>query len=118
MLAGPAPPPRPPHRGPRGRDVHPRPRRPRLTLLTADDDPRWQPQAEAVRRAGIPLALRSVRTAARRETVPGQWARLLGADRADTALLVRPDGHIAWRGTCPADPRTLPALVRRVLAAP
>ncbi|MER8120471.1 FAD-dependent monooxygenase [Streptomyces sp. NPDC094031] len=91
---------------------------PGLTLLTADADPRWQPQAEAVRRAGIPLALRSVRTAARRETVPGQWARLLGADRADTALLVRPDGHIAWRGTFPTDPRTLPALVRRVLAAP
>ncbi|MEU5798173.1 FAD-dependent monooxygenase [Streptomyces sp. NPDC047813] len=91
---------------------------PGFTLLTADDDPRWQPQAEAVRRGGIPLGLRSVRTAARRETVPGQWARLLGTDRADTALLVRPDGHIAWRGTCPADPRTLPALVRRVLAAP
>ncbi|MYR03914.1 MULTISPECIES: FAD-dependent monooxygenase [unclassified Streptomyces] len=91
---------------------------PGFTLLTADDDPRWQPHAEAVRRAGIPLALRAVRTASRREAEPGQWARLLGAGHADTALLVRPDGHIAWRGVRPADPAALPALVRRVLAAP
>ncbi|MFJ3651634.1 FAD-dependent monooxygenase [Streptomyces murinus] len=91
---------------------------PGLTLLTADEDPRWQPHAEAVRRAGIPLALRAVRTASRREAEPGQWAYLLGAEHADTALLVRPDGHIAWRGVRPADPATLPALVRRVLAAP
>ncbi|MEU6466122.1 FAD-dependent monooxygenase [Streptomyces sp. NPDC046976] len=91
---------------------------PGFTLLTADDDPRWQPQAEAVRRAGIPLALRAVRTASRREAEPGQWAYLLGAEHADTALLVRPDGHIAWRGVRPTDPAALPALVRRVLAAP
>ncbi|MFD9429068.1 MULTISPECIES: FAD-dependent monooxygenase [unclassified Streptomyces] len=89
---------------------------PGLTLLTADEDPRWQTQAEAVRQAGVPLALRAVRTAGQREAEPGQWARLLGADHADTALLVRPDGHIAWRGALPADPTTLPALVRRILA--
>ncbi|MFF3389922.1 hypothetical protein ACFYW1_03055 [Streptomyces sp. NPDC002669] len=43
---------------------------------------------------------------------------MLGTGHADTALLVRPDGHIAWRGTRPADLSTLPALVRRVLATP
>ncbi|NDZ61843.1 2-polyprenyl-6-methoxyphenol hydroxylase [Streptomyces anulatus] len=89
---------------------------PGLTLLTTDENPRWRAQAEAVRHAGIPLALRAVRTAGQQEADPGQWARLLGADHADTALLVRPDGHIAWRGALPADSTTLPALVRRVLA--
>ncbi|MEU6389325.1 FAD-dependent monooxygenase [Streptomyces sp. NPDC046939] len=84
---------------------------PGFTLLTADEDPRWQAQAEAVRRAGFPLTLRAVRTAGQQEADPGQWARLLGADHANAALLVRPDGHIAWRGTLPADTRTLPALV-------
>ncbi|MEV5687590.1 hypothetical protein AB0L68_31070 [Streptomyces sp. NPDC052164] len=67
-------------------------------MLTADEDPRWQAQAEAVRQAGAPLTLRAVGTAGQQEADPGQWARLLGADHADTALLVRPDGHIAWRG--------------------
>lgn len=28
----------------------------------------------------------------------GGWAQKIGASRADVALLVRPDGHIAWRG--------------------
>ncbi|WP_374205177.1 hypothetical protein [Streptomyces sp. TRM72054] len=31
---------------------------------------------------------------------------------------MRPDGHIAWRGTCPTDLSALPTLVRRVLAVP
>lgn len=91
---------------------------PGFTLLTADVTPQWQAQAEAVRHAGIPLTLRTVRTAAQREAEPGRWARLLGTGHADAALLVRPDGHIAWRGPCPADLSTLPALVRGVLAAP
>nr|WP_308050753.1 FAD-dependent monooxygenase [Streptomyces sp. TRM72054] len=52
---------------------------PGFTLLTTDDDPQWQVQAEAIRQAGIPLTLRAVRTAAQRETEPGQWARLIGA---------------------------------------
>ncbi|MFD4859044.1 FAD-dependent monooxygenase [Streptomyces atratus] len=91
---------------------------PGFTLLTPDDDPQWQVQADAVRQAGIPLILRAVRTAAQREAEPGQWARLIGADHADDALLVRPDGHIAWRGTCPTGLSAFPALVRRVLAAP
>ncbi|MFF2009669.1 FAD-dependent monooxygenase [Streptomyces sp. NPDC058195] len=90
---------------------------PDFTLVAADDAPQWRPQAEAVRQAGIPLTLRTVRTAAQREAEAGPWARLTGAEHADVALLVRPDGHIAWRGTCPADLSTLPALVRRVRAA-
>ncbi|MFJ5720478.1 FAD-dependent monooxygenase [Streptomyces sp. NPDC093149] len=91
---------------------------PGFTLLTADDDPQWQLQAEAVRQAGIPLTLRAVRTGAQQEAETGQWARLIGTDHAGAALLVRPDGHIAWRGTCPADLSTLPDLVRRILATP
>ncbi|MFF9570494.1 FAD-dependent monooxygenase [Streptomyces sp. NPDC014685] len=89
-----------------------------LTLLAADSDPEWQRQAEAVRQAGIPLTLRTIRTAAQREAEPGQWASVLGTEHADAALLVRPDGHIAWRGARPADLSTFPALVRRVLATP
>ncbi|MFF8615367.1 FAD-dependent monooxygenase [Streptomyces sp. NPDC015350] len=91
---------------------------PGFTLLVADGDPEWQRQAEAVRQAGIPLTLRTIRTGAQREAEPGRWAGMLGTEHADAALLVRPDGHIAWRGARPADLSTLPALVRRVLATP
>lgn len=91
---------------------------PGFTLIAVQETPEWQRQAEVVQRAGIPLTLRSVRTATQREAEPGQWARLIGSDHEDAALLVRPDGHIAWRGACPADLSTLPALARRVLAVP
>ncbi|MFD9457985.1 hypothetical protein ACFWBC_33465 [Streptomyces sp. NPDC059985] len=70
---------------------------PGFTLLAPDNEPKWQVQADAVRQAGILITFRAVRTAERREAEPGQWARLLGADHSDAALLVRPDGHIAWR---------------------
>ncbi|WP_353962608.1 hypothetical protein [Streptomyces sp. NBC_00378] len=66
---------------------------------------------------GWNFTLRSVRTAAQREAEPGQWARLIASNHEDAALLVRPDGHIAWRGTCRSDLSTLPALTWRVLAA-
>ncbi|MER5497747.1 FAD-dependent monooxygenase [Streptomyces sp. NPDC002466] len=91
---------------------------PGFTLLVADGDPEWQRQAGAVRQAGIPLTLRTIRTGAQREAEPGRWSSVLGTEHTDAALLVRPDGHIAWRGARPADLSTLPALVRRVLATP
>ncbi|MFF8712655.1 FAD-dependent monooxygenase [Streptomyces sp. NPDC015184] len=91
---------------------------PGFTLLVADGDPEWQRQTEAVRQAGVPLTLRTIRTGAQREAEPGRWSSVLGTEHADAALLVRPDGHIAWRGARPADLSTLPALVRRVLATP
>ncbi len=87
---------------------------PGFTLLAAEDDPRWRRQVEATRQTGVPLALRAVRTGAQREAEPGQWARLIGPGHAGAVLLVRPDGHIAWRGARPT--ANLTALVRRVLA--
>ncbi|MGA5821017.1 FAD-dependent monooxygenase [Kitasatospora sp. NPDC094028] len=84
---------------------------PGFTLLTATDGPAWRRQAEAARRAGAPVTHRAVDTGTQREAAPGQWDRLVGAS---TALLIRPDGHVAWHGTDPA--ADLGAVLRGVLS--
>ncbi|MER7673634.1 FAD-dependent monooxygenase [Kitasatospora sp. NPDC096128] len=88
---------------------------PGFTLLTATYDPAWRGQAETVQQTGIPLAFQAVNTAGRREASPGLWGRLVGIGGAPGAVLVRPDGHVAWRGTDPAV--DLQAVLRRVLSS-
>lgn len=88
---------------------------PGFALLTGTDSPRWRREADAVREAGIPVRARALCDGARREAVPGEWARGLGASGPDDALLVRPDGHVAWRApesSCGA----LAGVLRRVLS--
>ncbi|MEU6236573.1 FAD-dependent monooxygenase [Kitasatospora sp. NPDC047058] len=88
---------------------------PGFTLLTPTDSPAWQRLAEGVRAAGVPLTVRAVISGARQEADPGQWRRLTGTGAAGAAVLVRPDGHVAWRGTDPAE--DLHAVLRRILSS-
>jgi hypothetical protein len=87
-----------------------------LTLLTGVDGLPWR---EAVRAAGdtlgLPLGVVTIGGAELRD-VSGQWLASYGLD-AGGAVLVRPDGHIAWRSTGAAgDPTaTLEQVVARVL---
>ncbi len=55
------------------------------------------------RSAASPRVIGSEGGGPRREA-PGRWARLRGVGHTDAARLVRPDGHIGWRGPCPAAP--------------
>lgn len=73
----------------------------RFVLLSADPGDEWRLAAEeAADRLDVPLDHRPVRG-------PG-WAPLHGVT-AGGAVLVRPDGHVAWR--CPAGPATADVLV-------
>ncbi|KJS53616.1 hypothetical protein VM98_24180 [Streptomyces rubellomurinus subsp. indigoferus] len=85
---------------------------PGFTLLTATDSPAWRRQADATRQAGIPVTYRALDTGRQREATPGQWERLVGMA---AAVLVRPDGHVAWHGTDPAT--DLRAVLRSVLSS-
>ncbi|MEU9623787.1 FAD-dependent monooxygenase [Streptomyces sp. NPDC048155] len=69
---------------------------PGFTLLTRTDSPAWRQQADIVRGTGIPVVVRPLDTGTQREAVPGQWARHCGGAESDDAVLVRPDGHVAW----------------------
>ncbi|MBD0746717.1 FAD-dependent monooxygenase [Streptomyces sp. CBMA152] len=72
---------------------------PGFTLLTATDSPTWQRQAETAQQMGIPLTFQAINTAGQWEAAAGQWERRVGTGGAAAAVLVRPDGHVAWRGT-------------------
>ncbi|MEV7770352.1 FAD-dependent monooxygenase [Kitasatospora sp. NPDC086791] len=76
-----------------------------FTLLVTGGEAVWQRQADTAAAAGLPVALRPLPTA----LAP-----------ADGAVLVRPDGHIAWRAPHPpagdGDGHLLTAL-RRILSA-
>ena len=88
----------------------------RLVLLTGVDGGAWR---DAARRAsgalGVPLGAVTIGEATLMDPA-GQWSATYGLD-PDGAVLVRPDGHIAWRSTgAAADAAaTLEAVARRVL---
>ena len=66
----------------------------RLTVLTGPQGLAWQPEVEALRKAGLPIALLAF---GRDLPDPdGSLADLYGIG-ASGAAVVRPDGHIAWR---------------------
>ncbi|MFJ9775725.1 FAD-dependent monooxygenase [Kitasatospora sp. NPDC101157] len=92
---------------------------PGFTLLTATDAPAWRRRAETAQQTGIPLAFQAVSTVGAGDATPGLWERLVGTGTgtggAPGAVLVRPDGHVAWRGTDPAV--DLQAVLRRVLSS-
>ncbi|WP_329569521.1 FAD-dependent monooxygenase [Kitasatospora sp. NBC_01266] len=73
---------------------------PEFTLLTPTAAPAWQRQVDAAAAAGIPVALRPLNTDTRHAADDGDWTELFGLP-ADGAVLVRPDGHIAWRADHP-----------------
>ncbi|GAA1275604.1 FAD-dependent monooxygenase [Kitasatospora nipponensis] len=88
---------------------------PGFTLVVQGEAPSWRRQAAAAAAAGLPVTVRPLTTARQHEREPGRWLRLCGVP-ADGAVLVRPDGHLAWRAPRPpADEGTLLAVLRRVL---
>ncbi|WP_380284994.1 FAD-dependent monooxygenase [Kitasatospora purpeofusca] len=99
----------------------PGPAGPELTLLTTDE--RWRATAaEVARELAVPLRAHVLPAGEDRPGAPS-FARSCGTGRAG-ALLVRPDGFVAWRcatHTAPSDERRrrrLTAAVRGLLALP
>jgi hypothetical protein len=81
----------------------------RLTLLTGLDGERWRTDAAALAANGVPIACYSV---AREFADPdGTFANGYGLGR-NGAVLVRPDGYVAWHS---ADSTGLTAAVSEVL---
>ncbi|MEV6979138.1 FAD-dependent monooxygenase [Kitasatospora sp. NPDC093806] len=79
-----------------------------LTPAGGDVGAAWRRQADTASAAGLPVALRPLPAG----------AGALGV-AAGGALLVRPDGHLAWQAPRPpADDTHLLAVLRRILAAP
>ncbi len=68
-----------------------------FTLLTGSDGKTWREAGSQVARAlAIPFAAFGVGPAEDFDVVDGNWAELYGVE-AGGAVLVRPDGHVAWR---------------------
>jgi 2-polyprenyl-6-methoxyphenol hydroxylase-like FAD-dependent oxidoreductase len=88
----------------------------RFTLVAGSEDPAWIEAAREVvrsRRIEIDIAVITGGTPRSGEyaDTTGEWARISGIGPTG-ALLVRPDGHVAWRRLCPVaasleDARTL-----------
>ncbi|MFE6664851.1 FAD-dependent monooxygenase [Streptomyces sp. NPDC057697] len=87
---------------------------PGFTLITASQDPAWQQQADAAAAAGVPVTVRRLGGGQLSEEHPGSFHQLCGLPPSG-AVLVRPDGHIAWRASSPATGPDLLRILRRVL---
>jgi 2,4-dichlorophenol 6-monooxygenase len=87
----------------------------RFTLLTGARGEGWVDAA--ARHAGVPLDCIRIGAGGEAEDPEGAWARACEID-AGGALLVRPDGHVAWRvRTGVADPgAALAAALQQILA--
>lgn len=89
-----------------------------FVLLTGPSGQAWRAAAErATELLGMPLSCYSVGPEGDLLDEGGAWPGLYGVG-ADGAVLVRPDGHVAWRAATASDDlrEDLLAAVRRVLA--
>ncbi|GGV89171.1 FAD-dependent oxidoreductase [Streptomyces gelaticus] len=87
---------------------------PGFTLITAADTPAWRQQADAAAAAGFPMTVHRLGSGRLREEHPGSFNRLCALSAAG-AVLVRPDGHIAWRAASPSAEPDLLRAVRSIL---
>jgi putative polyketide hydroxylase len=87
-----------------------------MTLLTGVDGTAWRSAVRSVSQSlGVPLGVVTI-GGAELVDLSGSWLTSYGIDK-DGAVLVRPDGHIAWRSAgAAADPAaTIGEVVSRVL---
>jgi len=90
----------------------------RFVLLTGPGGQAWRVAGEQVaERLGIPVRCYAVGPGGSLIDTAGEWPSLYGVGR-DGAVLVRPDGHVAWRTeTTDANPATkLTAAFGRILS--
>jgi 2-polyprenyl-6-methoxyphenol hydroxylase-like FAD-dependent oxidoreductase len=87
---------------------------PSFTLLTSSEGKAWRaPAADAANDLGIRIDVYTVGGTGLRDD--GRFARAYGLE-PDGAVLVRPDGHVAWRSACgPANGPALAAALTRIL---
>ena len=70
---------------------------PGFTLFTGSSGADWATSAEAVSaKLSVPITVRSIGADGEIRDSDGQWTQLTGLS-VDDALLVRPDGFVAWR---------------------
>ncbi|MFD7493610.1 FAD-dependent monooxygenase [Streptomyces sp. NPDC059832] len=87
---------------------------PDFALITAADTPAWQQQADAAAAAGIPVTVHRLDSGRLREEHPGSFNRLCALPAAGS-VLVRPDGHVAWRAASPSTGPELLQALRSIL---
>jgi putative polyketide hydroxylase len=88
-----------------------------FTLITQTDDPAWQQQAATATAAAIPVTVRPLNTGSQHEAGPSSWNKLCGIP-ATGAVLVRPDGHIAWIAPGPPGDAELLSALQCILTTP
>ncbi|GAB7105524.1 FAD-dependent monooxygenase [Streptomyces phaeofaciens JCM 4814] len=90
----------------------------RFVLLTGRGGEAWHEAArEAARLTGVEVTVRPVGTAGGPRDPYGTWERLREVD-ADGGVLVRPDGHVAWRAASSASAQDLPKILATLLHTP
>jgi 2-polyprenyl-6-methoxyphenol hydroxylase-like FAD-dependent oxidoreductase len=67
-----------------------------FTLLAGRDGDAWQKAAQAIDASWPPIAAHSIGGNSELSDPDGNWHELYGVD-PDGAVLVRPDGYVAWR---------------------
>jgi 2,4-dichlorophenol 6-monooxygenase len=89
-----------------------------LTLLTGRAGAGWEAAAEEVRRLlGVPIDTCVIGTTHAYHDPLGEWERVRQVDD-DGCILVRPDGHVAWRSRTGRDTHRLIEVVRHILDRP
>ncbi|TVL91524.1 FAD-dependent monooxygenase [Streptomyces sp. SAJ15] len=90
----------------------------RFVLLTGTEDGPWHEAArEAARRTGVEITVTRIGPGPGLRDPYGTWERVREV-AADGAVLVRPDGHVAWRAATGEGAAALPAVMARVLCHP
>ena len=90
---------------------------PGFTLFTGPSGAPWASAADAVSATlNVPISVHSIGTDSEIRDIEGRWAELTGL-LSDEALLVRPDGFVAWRiGGLPPSPKDrLGQVLRQIL---
>ncbi|AVV44209.1 FAD-dependent monooxygenase [Streptomyces sp. ID05-04B] len=89
-----------------------------FTLITGRGGEAWTQAADrASALYGLPIVVRAIGSEHGYRDPLGEWAAVRGIDD-DGCLLVRPDGHIAWRARSGVDPDALLDAVARTLGIP